>query len=155
MKKLIFLLAAVFALSITAAEAQKKSKDKEVAETEESLKLQRLLASENFQFNPSAYTTRTGGNVNIIQYQYMRVRPGQLQIDMDKPGGSLKLDATTFELIKNEKSKDRWTMILKGEANSSIITFNIQVSLKSGNASVRVDSNREDSYTYRGKIAEN
>ena len=195
MKKLLFLLIAVAAVSIS-AQAQKKDKKAEKAtqDAEAVVENERMLQSFNFQFNPSDVEVKTGGRHRIIGYEYMRFYPNSLQIRTVKfdptkrannlgttaeggpandgtgapdPGSrdrrsitdpimEFSVETVTFDIIKNEPGKkdNSWVIELKTQTDA-ILTFLINVDTRSGQASIKVSSNKEEPWTYRGKIVPN
>jgi len=62
------------------------------------------------------------------------------------------LQTTAFDILKNEQGKGNdWNMVLVVKSDATL-TFTIKVNCKTGLGSVRVDSNKEPTWTYRGKF---
>lgn len=155
MKKLILLLLAVFAVSFT-AQAQKQTKEekaaaKEAEAAENMVTVQKLIGSKNFQFNPSEVQTKTGGMEKIMTYQYLKLRPESLQINMSK---GPNVDTNRYEVTKNEAVKSTYVMQLKVET-SAMLTIDIVVNAKTMVTTVKIASNKSETLIYKGRIKAN
>lgn len=65
------------------------------------------------------------------------------------------LETTTVQVLKNEAGKgSNWELILKVQTDA-IYTMTFKVNTETGMSTLRVDSNKEESFTYKGKIVPN
>jgi|GEM_PF-3150884 len=77
---------------------------------------------------------------------------GQASIATTMP---FNLETSSFEILQNEPGKkDNWVFRFKTQPDA-ILTFTINVNCNTGQASMRVESNKEETWTYKGKIVPN
>ena len=68
-----------------------------------------------------------------------------------------EVESAAFEVEKNEPGKEEgtWLIILKTQYESALLTFIITVRTATGNCYVKVESNKEETWMYKGRIAAN
>lgn len=163
MKKLIFAMLAIFAISsVSPVLAQKLSKEEKAALAEkqaaENKKLyDYLFQQKNLIFVATSVEIPSGGRATINHFQYLRVRPDAIQSDLqgvDKVGG-VKIDTNRYEVVKNEEVKGIYNLQLKCEGNGQQYTIDIAANSKNGTAIMKVKSNKATDRIYRGSVKEN
>lgn len=164
MKKLILLMAVLMTVSFS-AQAQKKSKaekaaDKAKEELVISSLINRIVPAKNFQFIPYEFLQTNTGTTQINKFEYFRIRPNSLEVDMTK---SPDVNSNRYEWISCVKKKDLWLLEIKAIAvNGSELVYKFAINSTSGAATIRLRSNKSldntitglNAITYKGTIRE-
>ena len=68
-----------------------------------------------------------------------------------------EVESGAFEVEKNEPGEEEgtWLIILKTQYESALLTFIVTVRTATGNCYVKVESNKEETWMYKGRIAAN
>lgn len=167
MKKVVLAMAiALMAFVTVDAQAQKKSKDAKNAEKAQQelanvALIDRIVPAKNFQFVPFEYIQNTTGTVQINRYEYLKVRPGSLEIYMTNCPPT---NTSTYEWISCEKKKDVWVIKMKAVSDQGAnLTFDMALNAKTGLGTVKVRSNKSldpnnpaapNQITYKGAVRE-
>lgn len=159
MKKVLLLMTAVMAVSLTSVQAQKKAKDAEKAQKEmqTAALIDRIVPAKNFQFVPYEFMTTNGGLTQINTYEASRVRPDSFSVKMNS---CPDVETNRYDWSA-EKKKDVWNVKIKAiAADGSQLSFDFAINSKTGMATLRLRSNKglaggtASSITYRGNIRE-
>lgn len=157
---------AVFAISIGVQAQETRKEGKAVEKMEKQAKsaeeITQLMVSSDFKFIPSEVSSRTGIPIVIFSYEYMRVLPGgELQIRMTKPQGALGMNSNMFivettmaQIVESAPKDGFWVMVIKVDTDA-IITMTITTEMNTGLATVLVESNKQETFIYKGKIVAN
>ena len=183
MKKLILLLVAA-TLSLGTVSAQKLSKAEKKAQKEAAMqanikRLAKIFIAQDLTFTPTEMQTNTSGRTSINQFEYFKLTPDLLDIEMSYlsedrsgvmrekntgPGDkgttvkkivALDVNTKAFTITKNESTKTGHMMVLEVNANQQKFTMTMEANAKSNITSLKIKSNKNSEVIYKGTIREN